>query len=404
MDATEQIKALKNEINAMIETSVKTELTKGMEESLNVKLGDFNAALTKMQGHVDAVDVEVQKLTSQGMDSTKAWEKSLQGVLIKKLEGNEEFGNFKSLKRTFVLEDIKVKAVGNMTFAGSATGQVVDNEYLPILPELEEMNRVRSILRVAPAGSGDAIMFPRVTGGEGAAANQTEGSAKAQIDKDIALATYPFQTIAGFARVSNQMLNNLQGLSGYLSYVLPQELYNAEDTQLLTGSGSGVNLYGLATGAQSDANIPSGFEVASPNYWDCILASFATLSAAKAKATAILMNPGDVYFMAAAKGSNGQYVAPIFWVNNITPTIFGIPITMTTAVAAGTFYAVDTNKAGMLFQRQAPSIRFSDSDSDNFTKNMVTIRVEEELAFAQFHTNAVFTDTFANVITAITPA
>jgi HK97 family phage major capsid protein len=402
MEVTEQLKALKSEINVMIE-STKGELTKGMQDSLNAKLGEFNELLTKTQGQFDNLDVELQKLKSQGMDSTKAWEKSLQGVLTKKLEDNADFKEFKNSKRSFSIEDIRVKAVQNMTFSGSTTGQVVDNEYLPILPELEEQTRVRSILRVAPAGSGNAIMFPRVTGGEGAAANQTEGSAKAQIDKDIALATYPFQVIAGFARVSQQMLDNLQGLSGYLSYVLPQELYNTEDTQLLTGSGSGVNLFGLATGAQTDADIPAGFEVASPNYWDCILASFATIAASKAKANAILMNPADVYLMAAAKGSNGQYVAPIFWVNNV-PTLFGVPITMTTAVAAGTFYTADTNKAGMLFQRKAPSIRFFDQDSDNVQKNLITVRVEEELAFAQFHTSAVFTDTFANVITAITPA
>ena len=402
MEVTEQLKALKSEINVMIE-STKGELTKGMQDSLNAKLGEFNELLTKTQGQFDNLDVELQKLKSQGMDSTKAWEKSLQGVLTKKLEENADFKEFKNSKRSFSIEDIRVKAVQNMTFSGTTTGQVVDNEYLPILPELEEQTRVRSILRVAPAGSGNAIMFPRVTGGEGAAANQTEGSAKAQIDKDIALATYPFQVIAGFARVSQQMLDNLQGLSGYLSYVLPQELYDAEDTQLLTGSGSGVNLFGLATGAQTDADIPAGFEVASPNYWDCILASFATIAASKAKANAILMNPADVYLMAAAKGSNGQYVAPIFWVNNV-PTLFGVPITMTTAVAAGTFYTADTNKAGMLFQRKAPSIRFFDQDSDNVQKNLITVRVEEELAFAQFHTSAVFTDTFANVITAITPA
>jgi len=403
MEGLEQIKAIKNEISAMIETSVKTELTKGMEDVLNVKLGDFNESLKKTQGHIDNIDVEVQKLRANGMDESSAWEKSLQGVLIKKLQDNADFKEFKNSKRSFNIDDIKVKAVGTMTFAGNTTGQVVDNQYLPILPELEEMTRVRSVLRVAPSGSGDAVMFPRVTGGEGAAGNQTEGNTKAQIDKDIALATYPFQPIAGWTRVSNQMLNNLQGLSGYLSYVLPQELYDREDSQLLTGNGIAPNIYGLAKGAQSDANIPSGFEVATPNYWDCILASFATLSAAKAKANAILMNPGDVYLMASAKGSNGQYVAPIFWVDNV-PTLFGVPITMTTAVAAGTFYTADTNKAGMLFQRQAPSIRFFEQDSDNAQKNLVTIRVEEELAFAQFHTQAVFTDTFANVITAITPA
>ena len=188
MEVTEQLKALKSEINVMIE-STKGELTKGMQDSLNAKLGEFNELLTKTQGQFDNLDVELQKLKSQGMDSTKAWEKSLQGVLTKKLEDNADFKEFKNSKRSFSIEDIRVKAVQNMTFSGTTTGQVVDNEYLPILPELEEQTRVRSILRVAPAGSGNAIMFPRVTGGEGAAANQTEGSAKAQIDKDIALAT-----------------------------------------------------------------------------------------------------------------------------------------------------------------------------------------------------------------------
>jgi HK97 family phage major capsid protein len=402
MEVTEQLKALKSEINVMIE-STKGELTKGMQDSLNAKLGEFNELLTKTQGQFDNLDVELQKLKSQGMDSTKAWEKSLQGVLTKKLEDNADFKEFKNSKRSFSIEDIRVKAVQNMTFSGTTTGQVVDNEYLPILPELEEQTRVRSILRVAPSGSGDAIMFPRVTGGEGAAANQTEGSAKAQIDKDIALATYPFQVIAGFARVSAQMLNNLQGLSAYLSYVLPQELYDAEDTQLLTGNGSSPNLYGLATGARTASNISATYKVATPNKWDCILASFATIATSKAKANAILMHPADVYLMASAKGSNGQYVAPIFWVNNI-PTLFGVPITMTTAVAEGTFYTADTNKAGMLFQRAAPSVRFFEQDSDNVQKNLITVRVEEELSFAQFHTTAVFTDSFADVITAITPA
>ena len=95
MEVTEQLKALKSEINVMIE-STKWELTKGMQDSLNAKLGEFNELLTKTQGQFDNLDVELQKLKSQGMDSTKAWEKSLQGVLTKKLEDNADFKEFKN--------------------------------------------------------------------------------------------------------------------------------------------------------------------------------------------------------------------------------------------------------------------------------------------------------------------
>ena len=89
------------------------------------------------------------------------------------------------------------------------TTQIVDNAYLPILPEVERKFRVRNALRQGSM-SGDAVQFPDVSGGEGAPTTVAEGAVKPQMDKDFSLVTYNAQTIAGYMRLSNQMLSDFK--------------------------------------------------------------------------------------------------------------------------------------------------------------------------------------------------
>jgi hypothetical protein len=107
--------------------------------------------------------------------------------------------------------------------------------------------------------------------------------------------------------------------------------------------------------------------------------------------------------MAGAKGTNGQYVSPVYFEVDGTPRLFGMPVYHSTAVAEGSFFCWDSTAASQIFQREAPSIQFFPQDSDNAQKNLVTVRVEERLAHVRKHDKAVFTDTFANVKYIITP-
>ena len=125
-----------------------------------------------------------------------------------------------------------------------------------------------------------------------------------------------------------------------------RQIYNAEDTQLLTGDGSAPNLYGLSNGALTDANlVGTSFENAIANglstKYDCILAAIGLLKSSDYAPDAIMMNPSDLVQLAYARDTNGQYTAPVIFVDN-TPTIYGLPIQESSAVASDTFYVMDS--------------------------------------------------------------
>lgn len=303
----------------------------------------------------------------------------------------------------FNIEDLKVKTVGDMTTPSG----VVDNTYLPILPEVERKFRVRNALRQGSMG-GNAIQFPDVAAKDGVPTVVAEGGAKPQMDKTISLVTYPAQTIAGYMRLSNQMLSDFQGITSYLAYELPRQIYNTEDTQLLTGSGTSPNLYGLSNGALTDADLAgTAFENAIANgkstRWDCLLAAIGLLKSSDYAPDAILMNPQDVITLAYTRDDNNQYIAPVIFVDNV-PTIYGLPIQESSAVAVGSFFVMDSQNVGQLFQREGVSVRFFEQDATNVTTNETTVRGEMREAFAKFHSDACFTDTFANVTTVIEAA
>jgi HK97 family phage major capsid protein len=211
-------------------------------------------------------------------------------------------------------------------------------------------------------------------------------------------------------RLSNQMLADFQGITSYLAYELPRQIYNAEDVQLLTGNGTAPNLYGLSNGAKNTAS-GAGGDFAGTSFvdaiasglatkYDCILAAIGLLKSSDYAPDAIMMNPSDLVQLAYARDTNGQYTAPVIFVDN-TPTIYGLPIQESSAVASDTFYVMDSQNVGQLFQREGVSVRFFEQDGTNVTTNETTVRGEMREAFAKFHSDACFVDTFTNVISVI---
>jgi HK97 family phage major capsid protein len=60
--------------------------------------------------------------------------------------------------------------------------------------------------------------------------------------------------------------------------------------------------------------------------------------------------------------------------------MFGIPVVQSNGVVADTFYCGAFNQAGTIHDRESVTVEMSDSDDDNFTKNLVTIRAERRVA------------------------
>ena len=390
-----QLESIKKDLDGAINAGVEAS-----KEYTQEKLNAFNELLEKSNSSIANLEGRVAELKANGMEDKEAVAKTTQEALMNAMDCDGFKSFVKGEAPRFNIEDLKVKAVGDMTTPSG----VVDNTYLPILPEVERKFRVRNALRQGSM-SGDAVQFPDISASTDAAGVVAEGSAKQQVDKTFALQTYNAQTIAGYMRLSNQMLADFQGITSYLAYELPRQIYNAEDVQLLTGNGTAPNLYGLSSGALTDADlVGTSFEDAIATglatKYDCILAVIGLLKSSDYAPDAIMMNPSDLVQLAYARDTNGQYTAPVIFVDN-TPTIYGLRIQESSAVASDTFYVMDSQNVGQLFQREGVSVRFFEQDGTNVTTNETTVRGEMREAFAKFHSDACFVDTFTNVISVI---
>jgi HK97 family phage major capsid protein len=304
-----------------------------------------------------------------------------------------EFAEFVKTRKDSPLMDLSFKDAGTMTTPAGT----VDNVYLPgITYDPFRRGRIRPLF---PQGTmtGNSVPYVRDTGGEGAPAVVAEGGPKDQMDRDLALQQSLARKIAGYVRVSDEMLSDIPALSAFLSVQLIERIMDAEDDNLLYSTTANATGLTATAGVKTSANIPAGFTVPNAQRWDAILAGLATISSANYQVDRIAMNPTDLYILAAQKSTTeDSYIAPIFW-NGPVPTLWGFEIYTSTAIDAGNLLMFD-NRAAQLFQRDPINIRFSDQDASNFTSNLVTVRGEERLAFPVLHPGGVFYDSFDDII------
>lgn len=303
--------------------------------------------------------------------------------------------------------EILVKAVGDMVLgtqvaAGAARGLIAPG----ITPVAREMMNIRDLFSVIP-GTAATYAFMRETGVEGAPTTVAQGATKPQTDNDIELVELTYRKIAHHKRISEELLNDIPALSGFLTTYGVAELMKVEDAQLLSGAGTGTDLTGLSVNALTDANVTAGFldkyALNGSNKWDQLFAAIAAVATGKHTVNRIILNPSDWYAALSDKTSDGHYPYNSIMYNGGQPIFFGIPVSLSTSVAAGTMYLGDTN-AAQIVQRDGISVRFYDQDQDNPIKNLVTVVIEERLQFPIYYPTAWFVETFANMKLAVEAA
>lgn len=327
----------------------------------------------------------------------------------------KDHAGFKSLmaKESKSSGRIEVKAVADMTSTSALTNgtnvPVIEPTRRPgIVPVKRERVNIRDLFSVIPM-SGNIYSFTQETGGEGAPTAVAEGASKPQSDNDFEQKEAPARKIAHHKKITEELLADLPALSGFLQTYGVVELMKVEDTQLLSGSGVGANLTGLASGALSDANF-SGTIFAdryavtdSVTRFDSIIAAAGLLSQNKHQPDVIMMNPADWAFALGDHDADQNYLFKQVTYQNGMPFFYGLPVVLTTAVTAGSFFIGDTN-AAQIAQREGISVRFYDQNEDDAITNKITVVIEERLAFPIYYPTAWYTDTFANTIAAIQAA
>ena len=227
-----------------------------------------------------------------------------------------------------------------------------------------------------------AVMASRVNN----AASVAEGALKPQSDLTFDLRNARVTTLAHFFVASRQIMDDAPALRSMIDAELRYGLEYVEDAQMLYGDGIGSNLLGLVPQARAYA-APGGVTVASETRIDRLRLAALTSTLALYPASGFVLHPIDWAAIELTKDGQGRYLVgdPT---GQIAPRLWGLPVAPSFAMQAGSFLAGAFRTGAQIFDRMAVEVLLSTEDSDNFRRNLVTIRGEERLAFVVKQPNA----------------
>ena len=268
--------------------------------------------------------------------------------------------------------EMDLKAVGTMTLGNNLTGNAyvsyVDNPYLRsyVNPHL------RSVFNIIPVSTG-SVSFPRGNSpvGEGSFGKQTEGNAKAQIDYDVTVVNTALSFIAGYAKVSRQMIDDLPFLQAYLQSSLIEDFQKAEDTYYLNAIASSAT-----AGSTSGANTAEKF-----------IDYVAQLGALNWTPNLSLTTHAGWAGLLKTKPSDYSVPGGVVIDNNGNVRIVGVPVIPHSLVTSGKIYVMDTTKFAIA-QQSGLAVRSTEFDQDDFIKNLITFRCEARCELLQFQSSA----------------
>jgi HK97 family phage major capsid protein len=267
------------------------------------------------------------------------------------------------------------KTVGTMTLGNNLTGtsqiSYTDN---PILRSFYNPH-LYDVFRIIPTATGN-VTFPRgnTAIGEGSFGTQTEGNAKAQVDYDVTMVNTSLSFIAGYAKVSRQMLQDLPFLQAYLSQSLLEDWNRAVNNSFMS---------------TITASATAGSTSATPVAERVIDYTAQHLALGLGQPNLILTTHAVWASILKTQPTNGSYGVPggITIGANGETRIIGIPVVPHSQIVSGKIYVMNTN-AFAIAQASGLAVRSTEFDQDDFVKNLVTYRAEARVGLLSFQPTA----------------
>lgn len=220
-----------------------------------------------------------------------------------------------------------------------------------------------------------------------------EGAAKPEANYAGTIQTGTVKTIAAWTKMTEQMIADDANIVSFINADMQYQLNKVIDYQIVRGTGSG-QLKGLnQSGNYTDYITGSGFTTGD-TVIDLVLKVSAQMRAANINNITLLLNPVDWVKVLTAKNVNKDYLIPGI-VDIPTQRIWGIPVILSGSVEAGKFHMGDFFAGGKVIERSGIAVEM-DREEDDFTKNLMTLRVERRLDFAVVQPKALAYGTFAD--------
>lgn len=354
-------------------------------------------AREELQKQVDDISISLGKISE--ISSKK--EKSFAHKLIDHFSKDEDFKRYQANKKGTYVYKLNQGFFGNvlekadtMTPASNLSGQVTPVVRLEgVQYDPDRPNHVREIMNVIPIGT-DTVYYFTETMDTNATQVTAPAADKGQSEVTITQSSETVTKISTYLRLAEEMLDDIPGMTAYLTVRFTKKLKVKEDQQILFGTGASNQLQGITPLAQAY----DGDEISVSNISniDVIRAAIAQARVDEYSPTYTILHPNDVRDIDLTKATDGQYVhGGIF---GMRPMIGGVPILETTAMTEGYFLVGDFGLGATLWDRKQAQVAFSDQDQDNFIKNIITVRFEERLCQTVERPNAFIYGGFASAL------
>lgn len=288
---------------------------------------------------------------------------------------NERYADFAGGFKEKLRVEIKNTLTGSDTnVAPDRKPGIVGGAFLPFSME--------ALLPSTPTSS-NAIEFTRENVFTNSAAEAAEGAAKAESSLTWTLVNMPISTVAHWIKISKQLAADAPALAAYVNSRMRYGVNQKVDTQLVVGNGTAPNISGTYKSGNYTAHGYANADLGSTlKKYVLIRKIMADLYIAGYPADAVVLNPADWAQMEidAFTTAAGQMLMSLDAMGR--PLIFGVPVVQSIGMAADTFQVGRFSEAYMVHNREGVVVDMSESDSDNFTKNLITLRAERRLALA----------------------
>jgi len=342
----------KAEVKSMIEA-----LEAKMKEENGSAISELKSALEAIQAHADKLDVKLQE-KSVAVKSDDYFTNVTKSI-------TDKFDEIKSVRKG---NSIETKVVGNMTLPVNLTGAQPKDYNFDVVMIPGQMVNVSDLVGSVNI-SGGTYTFVREGVGEGSIATQTEGSNKAQRDYDFTMVDVNTDFIAGFARYSKKMANNLPFLTSFIPKALRRDYFIAENAAFYAV---------LAAAATDSPQIITG-----SNKVEMLVKDIALQQGLNYTVNAVVVTPADFYSILLTEKSTGAgYGLPgVVTFDNGQLRINGIPVYQATWMAANKYFVGDWSRVTKVIT-EGLSLEFSEHEGTNFVANNITARIESQTALA----------------------
>lgn len=337
MEVKAAIDAFKEENKTTIETAVKA------------AKDELELSLKAIQEHADKLDVKLQ-------EKINATKNENVDVITKAVADNID-----KIKEVAPGKSFQTKTVADMGVA-NLTGTAPRTYNFDIVKLPSQRVNIEDFVGSVSAPNG--IYTYTVEGaGEGSIGAQTENASKNQRDYDFTATDVSTNFIAGFARYSRKMRNNLSYIVNTIPMLLRRDYYKAENAAFQTI---------LAAAATASTEIITGKTKA-----EMLINEIGKLEDADyGESNLIIVKPTD--YLSILKTAKSDLASAVTYEGGVL-RVAGVQVLKASSwLPANKYYVGDWSRVNKIVT-EGLGLEFSDQEGTNFVKNQITARIEAQV-------------------------